>query len=122
MSGKHGAVPDAGGDTSKLCSYLVGREKKRKKTNHSAVSFSAQYTDYYISTKEGIAAFIGNRSVVIHKAGGGRVVCANITAVSSNVPSGPAVTAPAAPGSGSVFGISSVLALGSILAAAALTL
>lgn len=86
--------------------------------------YDVQYTDYYISTKEGIAAFIGNRSVVIHKAGGGRVVCANITAVTSNVPSGPAVTSPAAPDSGSVssFGISSVLALGSILAAAALAL
>lgn len=82
------------------------------------------YIDYYISTKEGIAAFVGNRSIVFHKAGGARVACANITLV-SNIPSGPAVTpAAAAPDSNSAssFGISSVLALGGVLAAVAFAL
>lgn len=84
------------------------------------MTFTADYTDLYLSTKEGIGAFIGNRSVVIHKAGGARLTCANITLV-NNVPSGPVVTPTAAPDSNSAssFGISSVLALGGMLAAAA---
>lgn len=92
-----------------------------KLTNPSfVVTFTADYTDLYISTKEGLGAFIGNRSVVIHKAGGARLTCANITLV-SNVPTGPAVTQTPAPDSNSAssFGISSVLALGGMLAAVA---
>lgn len=86
------------------------------------MEFSTIYTDLFLSTKAGIGAFIGNRSVVIHKAGGGRLTCTNITLV-SNVPSGPAVTETSAPdSSASSFGISSVLALGGMLAAAAFAL
>lgn len=91
-----------------------------KCANSLVVEFSTSYTDLYVSTKPGIGAFAGNRSVVVHQAGGGRIACANFTLV-SNVPSGPAVTQ-ASGSSASTFGISSVVALGSLFVAAAFAL
>lgn len=51
------------------------------------VPFSAQYIDYYASTKEGNAAFFGNRSFVIHYANGTRLACANFKKVADSIPS-----------------------------------
>ncbi|KAF5018389.1 hypothetical protein F66182_9640 [Fusarium sp. NRRL 66182] len=39
--------------------------------------FEAEYVDYYASTKEGIGAFFGNRSFVLHYANKTRLTCAN---------------------------------------------
>lgn len=39
--------------------------------------FQAEYVDYYASTKEGIGAFFGNRSFVLHYANKTRLTCAN---------------------------------------------
>ncbi|KAL2685392.1 hypothetical protein Neosp_006490 [[Neocosmospora] mangrovei] len=39
--------------------------------------FEAEYIDYYASTKEGIGAFFGNRSFVLHYANKTRLSCAN---------------------------------------------
>lgn len=53
MSGKHGGI-EAG-----------------------ATDFSQSYVDLYESTKPGIGAFFGNRSVVVHLADKTRIACAN---------------------------------------------
>ncbi|KAM0336002.1 hypothetical protein ACHAPQ_004619 [Fusarium lateritium] len=39
--------------------------------------FKMEYVDYYASTKEGIGAFFGNRSFVLHYANKTRLTCAN---------------------------------------------
>ncbi|KAF4991147.1 hypothetical protein FGRMN_8015 [Fusarium graminum] len=39
--------------------------------------FKAEYIDYYASTKEGIGAFFGNRSFVLHYANKTRLTCGN---------------------------------------------
>ncbi|CAF3450160.1 hypothetical protein SNK03_000674 [Fusarium graminearum] len=39
--------------------------------------FETEYIDYYASTKEGIGAFFGNRSFVLHYANKTRITCAN---------------------------------------------
>jgi hypothetical protein len=39
--------------------------------------YEAEYIDYYASTKEGIGAFFGNRSIVFHYANKTRITCAN---------------------------------------------
>ncbi|KAF4455400.1 hypothetical protein F53441_2189 [Fusarium austroafricanum] len=43
--------------------------------------FKAEYTDAYASTKEGIGAFFGNRSFVLHYANKTRLTCANFVAL-----------------------------------------
>lgn len=46
--------------------------------------FDASYIDLYASTKEGIGAFFGNRSIVIHYANKTRLTCANFAKLSGN--------------------------------------
>ncbi|KAH8150133.1 uncharacterized protein LAJ45_05819 [Morchella importuna] len=100
MSGKHNAVPN---------------------TNGSLVEFHDAYVDNFISTKSGIAAFIGNRSIVIHKAGGGRYMCVNITLdTSASNTSTPVFQNDES--AASSFGVSSALALGGMLVAAVFAL
>jgi len=60
LSGKHGKLGDA--------------------TSSARVTVSESYNDLYISTKKGIGAFIGNRSLVIHRpdAAKSRLACVNL--------------------------------------------
>lgn len=51
--------------------------------------FEAEYIDYYSSTKEGIGAFFGNRSFVLHYANKTRLTCANFELEASNNSSTP---------------------------------
>ncbi|KAI9783748.1 MAG: hypothetical protein M1816_001184 [Peltula sp. TS41687] len=54
-------------------------------------SYSAGYVDYYVSTKPGIGAFLGNRSIVVHTSNNSRLACANfslsdpVTAIASTM-------------------------------------
>jgi hypothetical protein len=48
--------------------------------------FEAHYLDLYASTKEGIGAFFGNRSIVIHYANKTRLTCANFAMVDNSTP------------------------------------
>lgn len=53
------------------------------------------YVDLYASTKEGIGAFFGNRSIVFHTANTTRLNCANFTLLddsATNATHGPSVT------------------------------
>jgi len=126
---------------------LSGKHKKipgENSTDTPAQSFADQYTDLYISTLEGIGAFLGNRSVVIHRGdfAKSRLICANITAITpsstgsgSASPSGTAgagssagnstngtqPTSPAAPptqtnptGAASSFGVSAIVSIAAI--------
>ena len=52
------------------------------------VTFDTTYNDLYASTKEGIGAFLGNRSIVIHRSDTSRLVCANIVPVTNTDDSG----------------------------------
>jgi hypothetical protein len=97
LAGKHGSIPDANG---------------------AIIEFHDSYTDLYVSSKPGIGAFAGNRSVVVHSAGGVRIACANFELV-SNVPSGPSVSTQSTGNSASAFGVSSVVAFGSLFLAVA---
>lgn len=57
--------------------------------------FEDEYTDLYASTKEGIGAFFGNRSFVLHYANKTRLTCANFEEVPSNSTTGrPTTTGP----------------------------
>ncbi|KAH7328717.1 superoxide dismutase [Stachybotrys elegans] len=47
----------------------------------SSTSFTATYTDPYVSLEEGVGAFFGNRSFVIHYANSTRLTCANFVKV-----------------------------------------
>ncbi|KAH7022949.1 superoxide dismutase [Ilyonectria destructans] len=48
--------------------------------------FEVEYTDYYASTKEGIGAFFGNRSFVLHYANKTRLTCADFARLEDVVP------------------------------------
>jgi len=77
---------------------------KHSKISGESSSFSDSYTDLYISTKEGIGAFVGNRSVVIHRSDEKktRLACANIQLAGNATDSAvPMSTSTATPGSGS---------------------
>lgn len=64
----------------------------------AADPFTAQYTDLYASTKPGIGAFFGNRSITFHYANATRITCANFTLQASGSNSS---TATGTSGSGS---------------------
>ncbi|KEY66161.1 hypothetical protein S7711_05330 [Stachybotrys chartarum IBT 7711] len=51
--------------------------------------FSATYVDNFASTLEGIGAFFGNRSIVIHYANSTRLTCANFELIADAEPSQP---------------------------------
>lgn len=48
------------------------------------MTFTASYVDLYASTQEGIGAFFGNRSIVVHAADKSRIACANFIQVNGN--------------------------------------
>lgn len=50
-----------------------------KHGNITELSYSTQYYDLYASTKDGIGAFFGNRSIVVHAFNTTRLNCANFT-------------------------------------------
>lgn len=52
--------------------------------NITSTSYQASYVDLYASTKAGIGAFFGNRSIVLHTFNTTRLTCANFTLVSTN--------------------------------------
>ena len=78
------------------------------------------FVDNYISTKRGIGAFVGNRSIVIHNSAGGRIACANLTAVGVKSPAAPSPSnGPISPASGaSVTTVSGFLGLAAFMVAA----
>ncbi|KAI9887876.1 MAG: hypothetical protein M1823_000264 [Watsoniomyces obsoletus] len=55
-----------------------------KHGNITSTTYSASYIDLYASTKSGIGAFFGNRSIVLHTFNTTRLTCANFTLVSTN--------------------------------------
>ncbi|KAL2022789.1 hypothetical protein VTK56DRAFT_4605 [Thermocarpiscus australiensis] len=77
LSGKHGSIPTDQG------------------------SFEASYVDLYASTLEGIGAFFGNRSVVIHYPNKTRITCANFEKVEDGSDSCSASGSGSGSGSGS---------------------
>ncbi|KAK9471332.1 superoxide dismutase [Dipodascopsis tothii] len=56
---------------------------KHGKISNETTTWSTKYVDYYISTKEGIGAFFGNRSIIIHDSSNGRLAGANLKEVST---------------------------------------
>ncbi|RPA97642.1 Cu,Zn superoxide dismutase-like protein [Choiromyces venosus 120613-1] len=99
LAGKHGKIPNSNGSTLEV--YLV-------------------FVDNYISTKPGISAFIGNRSIVIHNGVGGRIACANLTVGGVKSPVAPSPsTGPVSPASGaSAVTVSGFLGLAAFMVAA----
>jgi len=122
LAGKHGKIPDS---------------------ENGPVHYSKSYNELYASTKEGIGAFLGNRSIVIHRndANKTRLTCVNIVAdedtgsPTTTDPANPGstgssstkgtntttTTSPLSPdetfaGSASSFGINSMVAIGGVLA------
>ncbi|KAI5858075.1 superoxide dismutase, partial [Tricharina praecox] len=79
---------------------LAGKHGKIPAAEYGAVDYSTSYNDLYASTKEGLGAFLGNRSIVIHRndANKTRLACVNIVAdevtgyPSSTVTAGPGTT------------------------------
>ncbi|KAI5466022.1 superoxide dismutase, partial [Mariannaea sp. PMI_226] len=59
--------------------------------------FKAFYLDQYASTKQGIGAFFGNRSIVIHYANKTRLTCANFVQVGTAPPASNVTYAPPPP-------------------------
>ncbi len=51
--------------------------------------FEARYTEWYASTVDGIGAFFGNRSLVVHFGNKTRITCANFVKVADSYPQGP---------------------------------
>lgn len=56
-----------------------------KHGNATDTTFSAEYTDVYLSNIPGNSAFIGNRSIVIHASNGTRLNCGNFQAAGGAV-------------------------------------
>jgi hypothetical protein len=130
LAGKHGKIPG------------------QNSTSNPSESFSAQYTDLYISTLPGTPEFLGGRAVVIHKGDFAktRMVCANITTVkasgtsgsaspsgtagagtSGNSTNGTQPTAPASPptqshSSASSFGVSALVSIVAVALGMAMSL
>ncbi|KAA8913532.1 superoxide dismutase [Sphaerosporella brunnea] len=59
---------------------LAGKHGKIPASSYGPVDFAAKYNDLYASTKPGIGAFLGNRSIVIHRndEAKSRLACVNI--------------------------------------------
>ncbi|KAF2761752.1 Cu,Zn superoxide dismutase-like protein [Pseudovirgaria hyperparasitica] len=66
----------------------------------SGTSFTASYDDQYASLKEGIGAFFGNRSIVIHYSNSTRITCANFTMLTAGTPASPVGTGSPSPSGG----------------------
>lgn len=63
-------------DPSKPASCQVG-DLSGKQGSIDTTSYTAEYLDEFTTTKEGLGAFFGNRSIVIHFANKTRITCAN---------------------------------------------
>ncbi|AOW04846.1 superoxide dismutase [Yarrowia lipolytica] len=110
LSGKHGKIPSANGSTT---------------------HFHTEYTELYASTKDGIGAFLGNVSVVIHAPNTSRLACANIelkkgsavaggNSTSNHTASGkPSGTAAANANGAGISGVSQIVVGGAAIFAAA---
>ncbi|KAL8868432.1 MAG: hypothetical protein Q9174_004998 [Haloplaca sp. 1 TL-2023] len=77
LSGKYGRIDLAG----KQIDSAHPEELRTNKAN----TFTASYTDLYLSTMEGeTESFFGNRSVVFHQANSTRIACANFVLAPSS--------------------------------------
>jgi hypothetical protein len=95
---------------------LAGKFGKIPPSNGSILDVYLNFVDNYISTKPGIGAFLGNRSIVIHNASGGRIACANITTGGETSSPGPS-DVPIAPASGAPsVAVSSLLGFAALIA------
>ncbi|KAJ0142242.1 putative Respiratory burst oxidase [Fusarium oxysporum f. sp. albedinis] len=71
-------------DPEKPASCQVG-DNSGKHGKITSDPFTADYIDYYASTKEGIGAYFGNRSFVLHYANKTRLTCANFVNLNPGV-------------------------------------
>lgn len=90
-----GEIPPC--DPTKPQTCQVG-DLSGKYGNITTSSYSTSYVDLYASTKQGIGAFFGNRSIVVHTANTTRLTCANFTLVASGNNNGTNLTTPTSPG------------------------
>jgi hypothetical protein len=111
LSGKHGKIPAPSyGKSSR--SPRISYRIISLHMNLGVENFTAAYNDLYASTKPGIGAFLGNRSIVIHRgdAAKSRLACVNITLVeddcttTAGAPSGTGYPVPSGTGSPSYNG------------------
>ncbi|KAH7171007.1 superoxide dismutase [Dactylonectria macrodidyma] len=72
-------------DSSDTASCQVG-DLSGKHGNIGTDPFELEYTDYFASTKEGIGAFFGNRSFVLHYANKTRLTCADFVRLEDAAP------------------------------------
>jgi len=83
--------------------------------------FSASFVDPYASTKSGLGAFFGNRSITFHFANTTRITCANFTLTGNGTSNGTVTptspTIPAFTGGAAGITISAVAVLGGLFAA-----
>jgi hypothetical protein len=104
LSGKHGKIPAASYGKSSRSSRISYRIISLL-VKPGSINFTAAYNDLYASTKPGIGAFLGNRSIVIHRgdATKSRLACVNITLAeeepSAGAPSGTGYPLPSGTGS-----------------------
>lgn len=77
---QRGQKPDCDASKPETCEIgdLSGKHGKIPSANGSTTHFHDHYTELYASTKEGIGAFLGNVSVVIHAPNSSRLACSNI--------------------------------------------
>jgi hypothetical protein len=54
-------------------------------------SFNASYVDSFVSLKEGVGSFFGNRSFVVHFANKTRIGCGNFSSLSEDVDTRPSM-------------------------------
>ncbi|KAL4730537.1 hypothetical protein ACLX1H_002573 [Fusarium chlamydosporum] len=81
-------------DPEKPASCQVG-DNSGKHGKITSDPFEAEYIDYYASTKEGIGAYFGNRSFVLHYANKTRITCANFVSLIPPPSSNSTFTVPA---------------------------
>jgi hypothetical protein len=97
-----GETPPCAPDQPETCQVgdLAGKYGKANGT-----SFQSSYTDPFVSLTEGMGAFFGNRSFVIHFANTTRIACGNFTSL-SNAEAATTSIAGAASSASSLFGAS----------------
>ena len=78
-------MPACSSDRPETCQ--VG-DLARKYGTMNGTSFQASYTDPYVSLKEGMGAFFGNRSFVVHFANTTRIACGNFSNISNAASNG----------------------------------
>lgn len=77
---QRGQKPECNAEKPETCEIgdLSGKHGKIPSANGSTTHFHTKYTELYASTKDGIGAFLGNVSVVIHAPNTTRLACANV--------------------------------------------